>query len=98
MAIALQPTPHRGTTRPRWMRQQSAEPAGLLATLMLAMLMVGIATVMLSVQAVQAIVPADLHTLLHPTTPARPTDGARPPARRATVSLASTAPAASSDT
>jgi hypothetical protein len=80
------------------MRQQSAEPAGLLATLMLALLLVGIATVMLAVQAVQAIVPADLHTLLHPTTPARPTDGARPPARRSTVSMASTAPAASSDT
>jgi hypothetical protein len=90
MAIALQQPHHRVAPRARWVRQPPTEPSAVLATLMLALLMVGIVTVILSVQAIHTIVPTDLTTLLARTNPTRPADGATPPARPVKAALAQT--------
>ena len=65
----------------------------MLAALMLALLIVGITTVLLSAQAVQRDAPSDLRLRFQHTAPSRPTDGATPPGRTANVSMAETSSA-----
>jgi hypothetical protein len=76
------------------MRQQANESSGLLAALMLALLGVGIITLLMSVQALPTFGLSDLRALTRQAIPVRPTDGATPPERAARVALKDTAPGA----
>jgi hypothetical protein len=69
------------------MRQQASESSSLLAILMLALLTVGIVTVLMSFQAVQTVVLGDLMAMVQRSAPTRPTDGAMPPERAARLAL-----------
>jgi hypothetical protein len=66
----------------------------MLATLMLALLAVGITTIMLSAQASEGVLPRDLRALAQHTPPTRPTDGAVPTGRTVKAAEIAVAPPA----
>jgi hypothetical protein len=94
MAVALPRNTGHAATRPHWMRQQTSESSSLLALLMLALLVVGIMTVLLSAQALPTITLGNLRALTQKAVPVRPAEGVVPSEQAAILQMADSAAAA----